>query len=115
MPLMVVAVAAPMVGVTSVGEVARATEPEPVTLAETNWLDEFEATTAALAGTDAPLTPVVLVATIEPEPETAKLAPVPTIMAAVVFVPPVSVLNAEPPPALPQSLPVPEIKPALLT
>jgi hypothetical protein len=55
-PLIEVALAAPSVGVTSVGDVASTTLPEPVVVVAVNWLVEFVPTTAAEAGTEAPFT-----------------------------------------------------------
>lgn len=50
-----------------------------------------------------------------PEPVGLKLAPVPTSIAAVVFVPLVIELKADDPPPPPQSTPVPEIRPVVFT
>jgi hypothetical protein len=50
-----------------------------------------------------------------PDPVGLKLAPVPTSIAAVVFVPPVIELKADEPPPPPQSTPVPDIRPEVFT
>lgn len=81
-PLTLVAVAAPMFGVTRVGEFERTGKPVPVVVSKSSCPKLFEPKTKALAGTPAPFTLTVLVALIVPDPVAARLAPVPTTMAA---------------------------------
>lgn len=96
-PLIVVAVAAPKTGVTSVGVFAKTAAPVPVSSVSA-------AIRFALLGVASHVpTPVprpvmpatgAAVAVMAPEPVAAILAPVPTTMAAVVLVLPVRALNA---------------------
>lgn len=88
-----VAVAAPMLGVTSVGEFERTGNPVPVVVWKTSCPDIFDPKTKALVGTAAPFTLAVFVALIVPDPLAARLAPVPTTMAAWAFVPEVRALK----------------------
>lgn len=111
------AVAAPMFGVVRAGEVPKTRAPDPVSPVTAAARFALEGVARKVpTPVPSPVMPPTgaAVAVIVPLPVAPKLAPVPTNIAAVVFVADVSALNAALPPAL-QSLPVPEIKPAVLT
>lgn len=99
-------VGVPSNGVTKVGDVENTTTPVPVSLvkAVANCAEVNEPREVALP--DDVIAPVkfalvtTVVAAIDPVPVVVKDDPVPTIMAAVVLVPPVMVLNADPEPEL---------------
>src|SRR6185312_8500553 len=110
-------VGVPNTGVTNVGDVANTAAPVPVSSANAAAKFALEGVARNVpTPVPMPVTPDIgaAVAVIVPLPLTARLAPVPTTIAAVVFVLPVNALNAVEPPE-PQSLPVPLTTPNVLT